>query len=112
MDLGKKFQNLCCGKNDDVHAHLEKLADLCKRLSLIRCMTDNAEYTLVILGSLSLSFDPAVDSLTNLYEATNKDLTPTAVIQMAINEQEKCLLCKGKDMTEEEAFTAKVSRAY
>ena len=106
VDLGKKFQNLRCGENDDVHAHLKKLADLHERLSSIGRTIHDAEYISVILGSLPPSFDPAVDSLTNSYEATDKDLTPTAVIRMAINEQEKCLLRKGKDKMQDEAFTA------
>src|SRR6266852_6517620 len=106
VDLGKKFQNLHCGENDDVRTHLEKLADLCKRLSSIGRTIDDAEYTSVILGSLPPSFDSAVDSLANSYEASDKDLTPTSVIRMAINEQEKCLLRKTKSKPEEEAFTA------
>jgi hypothetical protein len=43
-------------------------------------MIGDTEYISVILGSLPPSFDSAIDSLANLYEASDKDLTPTAVI--------------------------------
>jgi hypothetical protein len=52
VDLGRKFQNMRCGENDDVRAHLEKLADLRERLSSFGRTIDDAEYTSVILGSL------------------------------------------------------------
>lgn len=87
---------LDCGGNDDVHVHLEKLADLGERLSSYGRTINDAEYISVILGSLPPRYDAAVDSLTNLYEASDKDLTSTAVIRMATNEQEKRQLRKGK----------------
>jgi hypothetical protein len=70
VDLGKKVQNLRCEENEDVHAHLKKLADLRERLSSFGRTTNNAEYISVILGSLPSSYDTAVDSLTNSYEAS------------------------------------------
>jgi transposase InsO family protein len=106
VDLGKKFQNMRCGENDDVRVHLEKLADLRERLSSFGRTIGDAEYISVILGSLPPSFDSAVDSLANSYEASDKDLTPTAVTRMAINEQEKRHLRKGKNKSQDEAFTA------
>ena len=33
IDLGKKFQTMHCGENDDVRTHLKKLANLRERLS-------------------------------------------------------------------------------
>ena len=106
VDLGKKFQNTRCGEDDDVRTHLEKLADLRERLSSIGRTIGDTEYISVILGSLPPSFDSAIDSLANSYEASDKDLTPTAVIRMALNEQEKRRLRKNKTKTPDEAFTA------
>jgi transposase InsO family protein len=106
VNLGKKFHTTRCGENDDIRAHLEKLADLRERLASLGRTIDDAEYTSVILGSLPPSYDTAIDSIANSYEASDKDLTPTAVIRMALNEQEKRRLRKGKDKTPDEAFTA------
>jgi gag-polypeptide of LTR copia-type len=79
VDLRKKFQNMRCGESDDVRAHLEKLADLRERLSSFGRTINDAEYTSVIIGSLPPSYDTAVDSLANSYEASDKDLTSTAI---------------------------------
>jgi len=106
VDLGKKFQNMRCGESDDVRVHLEKLADLRERLSSFGRTINDAEYTSVIIGSLPPSYDAAVDSLANSYEASDKDLTSTAITRMAINEQEKRQLRKGKSQDADEAFTA------
>jgi len=106
-DLGKKFQNTRCGEYDDVRAHLEKLANLRERLSSLGRTIGDTEYVSVILGSLPPSYYPAVDSLAISYEASDNDLTPTAVIRMAINEEEeRRRLRKGKNKTQDEAFTA------
>jgi len=106
LDLGRKFQNTRCGENDDVRTHLDKIADLRERLSSLGRTVGDAEYTSVMLGSLPHSYDPAIDSLTNSYEASDKDLTPAAVTRMALNEEEKRKLRKGKSATQDEAFTA------
>ena len=79
VDLGKKFQNTHCGENNDIRAHLETLADLHERLSSFGRTIGDAKYILVILGSLPPSYNSTVDSLANLYEASDKDLTLTAI---------------------------------
>jgi hypothetical protein len=106
VDLGKKFLNTRCGENDDICAHLEKLTDLRQRLSSLGRTIDDAEYISVILGSLPPSYDRAIDSLVNSYEACNKDLTLTAVVRMATNEQERRRLRKGENNPQHEASGA------
>lgn len=80
------------------------LKSLCERLTSLERTINDAEYTLVILGLLPFSYNAAVNSIANSYEASDKDLTLTAVIWMALNEQEKWRLHKGKDKTLNEAF--------
>lgn len=107
VDLGKKFLNTRCGENDDVRTHLNKLADLRERLSSLRRTTvDDAEYVSVILGSLPPSYELAIDTLVNVCEACDKDLTPAAVIRMAINEQERRRLRESENNPQHEASGA------
>jgi LTR polyprotein gag-polypeptide-like protein/Pol polyprotein len=107
IDLGRKLQNTCYSDNEDVHAHLKKLADLHERLSTFGRTVDDNEYVSVLIGSLSTSYDTTINTLTTSCDVTNTDITPTAIIQIATNEYEKHLLCKGKGKTQDEAFTAK-----
>ncbi|KAF8484320.1 hypothetical protein F5888DRAFT_1770990 [Russula emetica] len=72
-DVWDKLKALFEGKSRSL-----LLADLRERLSSLGRVIGDAEYTSVILGSLPPSYDPAVDSLANSYEASDKDLTPTA----------------------------------
>ena len=105
VDLGRKFQNTRCGENDDVRVHLEKIANLRERLASLGRTIGDAEYTSVLIGSLPTSYDSAINSLVNSYDATDRDLTSTAVIRVATNEQEKRQLRKSDDKKQEEAFT-------
>jgi LTR polyprotein gag-polypeptide-like protein len=106
IDLGRKLQNMHCGNNEDVCAYLEKLADLHERLFTFGRTVDNNEYVSVLIGSLPTSYDTTINTLTTSCDVTNTDITLTAVIQIATNEYEKCLLCKGKGKAQNEAFTA------
>jgi LTR polyprotein gag-polypeptide-like protein len=80
IDLGRKLQNMHCGDNEDVHAHLEKLADLHKRLSTFGRTVDDNEYVSVLIGSLPTSYDTTINTLTTSCNVTNTDITPTAII--------------------------------
>ncbi len=44
IDLGRKLQNTCCRDSEDICGHLEKLADLCERLSALGRTVNNDEY--------------------------------------------------------------------
>ena len=90
----RKIQKTRVGEDGDVRAHLEKLAYLRENLSSLGRTISDAKYISVILRSLPPSYDPAISSLTYSYEANDKALTPTAVIRMALNEQERRSLRK------------------
>jgi LTR polyprotein gag-polypeptide-like protein len=80
IDLGRKLQNTCCGDNKDVCAHLEKLADLCERLSAFRRTVDDNEYVSVLIGSLPTSYNTTINTFTTSCNITNTDIIPTAII--------------------------------
>lgn len=90
----RKIQKMRVGEDDDVRAHLEKLAHLHESLSSFGRTISDAKYISVILRSLPPSYDPTVSSLTYSYEANDKALTPTAIIRMALHEQERRSLRK------------------
>ena len=75
-----------------------------ERLASLGRTIGDAEYTSVLIGSLPTSYDSAINSLINSYDATDRDLTSTAVIRVATNKQEKRQLCKSDDKKQEEAF--------
>ncbi len=71
IDLGRKLQNMRCGDSEDVHAHLEKLADLCERLSALRKTVNDDEHVSVLKGSLPTSHDTTINTLTTSCDVTN-----------------------------------------
>jgi gag-polypeptide of LTR copia-type/Integrase core domain/GAG-pre-integrase domain len=105
IDVGRKFQNTRCGEDDDVRAHFEKLADLKDRLAALGRTVSDDEYVSVLIGSLPASYDAAINALTTSCDVNDKDVTPTLVTRIAINEHEKKQV-KNKDKNKVEALTA------
>ena len=92
VDLGRKFQTMHCGEDDDVCAHFSKLAHLHEQLSALGRSVSNDEYIAVLMGSLPPCYDGPIDSLTASCDVNNVNITPTTVTWAAIWEYEKCSL--------------------
>jgi LTR polyprotein gag-polypeptide-like protein len=104
VNLGRKFQTMCYGKNDDVCAHFNKLTHLCEKLSALGRAVGNDKYVAVLIGSLPSCYDSPINSLTFSCDINNIDITHTTVIYAATCEYEKCVLYK-ENKAQDEAFT-------
>jgi len=95
VDLGRKFQTMRCGEDDDVHvAHFSKLAHLHEKLSALGRAISNDKYIAVLIGSLPSCYDSPIYSLTSSCDINQHRHHPTAIIRAATCEYEKHVLCR------------------
>ena len=111
VDLRRKMQNTCCGPEDDVRAHFNKLAELKEQLAAMGHKITDEEYATILLGSLPDSYDSAMNSITAAADISGKAITPALVIRLVTDEYDRRSLKKAKGKSpSDEAFYANGQR--
>ena len=80
VDLGRKFQTMRCGEDDDVCAHFSKLANLHEKLSALGRSVSDDEYVAVLIGSLpSCYHQEKMTRLHRLHKHVTWETSPCSV---------------------------------
>ena len=86
VDLQRKLQNMCCGPEDNIHAHFDKLADLKEQLASMGQKITDDNYTTILLGSLPELYEYTMNAITAAADISGKQIAPALVIQLIMDE--------------------------
>jgi gag-polypeptide of LTR copia-type len=81
VDLCKQLQNICCGTDDDICAHFNKLTDLKEQLAAMGASIMDEEYVNILLRSLPEAYCSSMNSIMAAADISDKPITPSLVIQ-------------------------------
>jgi hypothetical protein len=101
VDLRRKLQAMKCGEDEDICAHLSKIADIREQLAAMGTTIPDDKYASILLGSAPTSFESTTSSMNTTAKLTRTVLTPDLVISLITDEFDRCALKKPKEGQEE-----------
>jgi gag-polypeptide of LTR copia-type len=105
VDLQAQLTNIKCGEDEDVHVHLERMANMQEELALMGTDMVDHTYTYILLRLLPRSYAPTLNSLVSHADLNGHKVLPANVINLASNEYIRCEMEKKTDGADE-AFIA------
>ena len=88
IDMQRWLQELRCAKGGDAKAHLTEMAKLRGELAAMGSEVKDADFTVMVIGSLPPSYRPLLSSITGAAKVTKIDLNPNDVVQAILDEYE------------------------
>jgi LTR polyprotein gag-polypeptide-like protein/Pol polyprotein len=104
VQLSQQLQSACCGDDNNVCEHFEKLANLWEQLAAMGKSMPSNEYASISMGSLPTTYAGMLGSIAVSAEMSRMAVSSTVVIKLAIDEYDWHTLQSGK--AQDEAFTA------
>jgi hypothetical protein len=89
VDLRCKLQAEKCDKNGDVHTHLIKLQTMHEDLVSMVGSINDEDFTLIILGSIPLSYDTFISAMSATLTLLSSSLSPTDLIDAIGDEADR-----------------------
>ena len=96
VDLGRQLQTTHCAEEDRVREHFEWLADLREQLVAMGKSVSDAEFALILMGSLPPLYQPTLSGISAAAEMSTTTPTVATVAKLAINEYGRHTLISGK----------------
>ncbi len=110
VDLGRRLQTTRCAEEDSVRKHSDRLTDLHEQLAAMGESMLNAEYALILMGSLPLLYQPTLNAISAAAEISGTISIPATVIKPAIDGYDRRTLKGGKAQDEAVAADAQLER--
>ena len=109
VDLRRKLQSEKCDESGDVCAHLIKLQTMREDLASMGRSISDEDFTSIILGSIPLSYDTFISTMSATFTLLGSSLSPTNLIDATGDEADRKAIktpTKSKKDNHDAAFTA------
>jgi gag-polypeptide of LTR copia-type len=83
VNLSQQLQNMHCGEEDNIHKHIDKLANLCKQIATMGKSVPENEYTSILMGLLPTSYASMLGSIAASAEMSRVAVSPAIIIKLA-----------------------------
>ena len=107
IDLNRRLQTTCCGEEESMHEHLEKLADMCEQRAAMGKSIADDKFASILMGSLPVSYAAILSGISAAAEICAMTPTTALVIKLATDEYDQRTL--GNDKSDQ-AFTANAKK--
>jgi|SRR6267142_2762584 len=86
VNLSQQLQSQCCGDDENVCEHFDKLANLHKQLGVMGKSIPNNEYALILMGSLPSTYYGMLGAIAASAEMSGAAVSSAVVIKLATDE--------------------------
>lgn len=109
VNLSQQLQSICCGEDDNVHKHFDKLTNLRKQLGAMGKSVPNSEYASILMGLLPSSYSGMLGAIAASAEMSGIAVSPAVIKKLATDEFDHRSLQNSK--TQEEAYTTDTQKS-
>jgi hypothetical protein len=99
VDLRRKIQSLKCGEDENVHTHLDNVANLREQLAAMGTTIPNSAS--ILLGSIPTSYETMTSAMSTAAKLGNTTLTPAIVTSLIIDKYDRHILKKPQEGQDE-----------
>jgi hypothetical protein len=101
MDLRRKIQSLKCREDENIHTHLDNVANLREQLAVMGTAIPDSKYATILLSSIPSTYDTMTSAMLTAARLGNTTLTPSLVISLIFNEYNRRILKKPQEGQDE-----------
>ncbi len=111
IDLRQKLQNVCCGDDDDVHAHFMKLTNFHEQLAAMGQSVPDQQYADILIMSLPPFYNMCICAITTNADKTGRPINPARIVKFICDDYDKRMISKeANKKSEDQAFATQVRK--